>query len=250
VAPLVTTALVILLADLFVRSGLVLRREFVTFPELVQGLWTQVQTAAFWHAIGATMETWAIGLGLAIAIAIPLGILIGTTPPVYHSLRFVIDFLRPIPSIALIPLFIIVFGVTLRLNVYLVTIASFWPLLFQTMYGVQDVDPVARDTARAYGLGPTMRFFFVYVPGATPYIATGLRLAASYALLTAIGAELIVGGIPGIGSLIFRAQQSGNAQAQWALIVASGLIGLGIAFCFSWLEKRTLRWHPSQRGEL
>src|SRR5262249_36879676 len=158
------------------------------------------------------------------------------------------DFLRPIPSIALIPLFIIVFGVTLRLNVYLVMIASFWPLLFQTMYGVQDVDPVARDTARAYGLGPVMRSFFVFVPGATPYIATGLRLAASYALLTAIGAELIVGGIPGIGALIFRAQQSGNAQAQWALIVASGLIGLGIAFCFSWLEKRTLRWHPSQRG--
>lgn len=248
VAPVATTIVVFVLADLTVRSGLVLRRAFVTLPELAHGLYQQVQTGAYWHAIGLTMEGWALGLGLAIVLAIPVGIAIGTTPVVYHSLRFVIDFLRPIPSIALIPLFIIIFGITLRLKIYLIAIGAFWPLLFQTMYGVQDVDPVARDTARAYGLGPVMRFVFVFVPGATPYIATGLRISATYALLTAVGTELLVG-VPGIGAQIFRTQQSGQTEAEYALIVSSGLIGLLISFLFTRLERVTLRWHPSQREE-
>jgi ABC-type nitrate/sulfonate/bicarbonate transport system permease component len=247
-APVATTIVVIVLFDLTVRSGLVLRRAFVTVPELVQGLYDEVQTGSFWHAVGLTMEGWAFGLGLAIVVAIPVGIAIGTTPAVYHSLRFVIDFLRPIPSIALIPLFIIIFGITLRLKIYLIAIGAFWPLLFQTMYGVQDVDPVARDTARAYGLNPVMRFIFVFVPGATPYIATGLRISATYALLTAVGTELLVG-VPGIGAEIFTAQQSGHTKAMYALIVASGLIGLLISYLFTRLERVTLRWHPSQRGE-
>jgi ABC-type nitrate/sulfonate/bicarbonate transport system permease component len=246
--PLVTSIVLVAAADLVVRSGLVLRRAFVTVPELARALWHELGSGAYWHAIGLTMEGWALGLGLAIVIAIPLGIAIGTSPFVYHALRFVIDFLRPIPSIALIPLFIIIFGITLRLKVYLVAIGAFWPLLFQTMYGVQDVDPVARETARAYGLGPLMRFGFVFIPGATPYIATGLRLSATYALLTAVGSELLVG-LPGIGAAIFRAQQSGHPQQAWALIVSSGIIGLGIAFCFTRLERATLRWHPAQREE-
>jgi ABC-type nitrate/sulfonate/bicarbonate transport system permease component len=249
IAPVVTTAVVILLADLIVRFGLVFRGAFVTVPQVSQGVWDEVQSSAFWHAVWLTMEGWALGLGLAIVIAIPLGIVVGTTPSVYHSLRFVIDFLRPIPSIALIPLFIIIFGITLNLKVYLVAIAAFWPLLFQTIYGVQDVDPIARETARAYRLNGLMIFGFVLVPGATPYIATGLRLAATYALLTAIGSELLVG-VPGIGTLIFRSQQAGDTKAVWALIVASGLIGLAITFAFTWIEKRALRWHPSQREEI
>src|SRR2546423_7661902 len=154
VAPTATTIGVIVLGDVVVRSGLVLRRAFVTPGQLAKALYEQVQMADYWTAIWNTMDGWALGLGLAIVIAIPLGILVGTTPWIYHSLRLVIDFLRPIPSIALIPLFIIIFGVNLRLKVYLITIGAFWPLFFQTMYGVQDVDPVARDTARAYGLNP------------------------------------------------------------------------------------------------
>jgi ABC-type nitrate/sulfonate/bicarbonate transport system permease component len=247
-APTATTFAVIALADVVVRSGLVLRRAFVTPGELVQALYDQVQTAAYWTAVWNTMEGWALGLGLAIVVAIPVGILVGTTPWVYHSLRLVIDFLRPIPSIALIPLFIIIFGVNLHLKVYLIAIGAFWPLFFQTMYGVQDVDPVARDTARAYGLNPFWRFTFISLPGATPYIATGLRISATYALLTSVGSELLVG-LPGLGFRIYKMQYAGDTGGMYALIATSGIIGLTIAFLFNRLERITLKWHPSQQSE-
>lgn len=246
--PLGATLLVIGIAELIVRSGLVLRRAFVTLPELLSALYGQVQTSAYWHAVLDTMEGWALGLGFAIVVAIPVGILVGTTRPLYHSLRLVIDFLRPIPSIAVIPLFIIIFGINLQLKTFLIAIAAFWPLFFQTMYGVQDVDPVARDTSRAYGLSPLMRFVFVSVPGATPYIATGLRISATYALLTSVGSELIVG-LPGLGFNIFKAQYAGKVDEMYALITTSGIVGLMITFFFNRLERVTLKWHPSQRVE-
>ena len=245
-APAVTTLLVIVIADLVVRSGLLVRQAFSTPPEIVRALYDQVQTRTYWLAVWDTMEGWALGLGLAILVGIPLGILVGTTMTVYRSLRLVIDFLRPIPSIAVIPLFIIIFGITLELKVYLIAIGAFWPLFFQTMYGVQDVDPVARDTARAYGLKRGMRFFYISLPGATPYIATGLRIAAVLALLTSVGSELIVG-LPGLGFRIFKAQYAGQTSTMYALITTSGLIGLLITFCFNRLERVTLKWHPSQR---
>jgi ABC-type nitrate/sulfonate/bicarbonate transport system permease component len=248
VAPVATTIAVIVLFDLVVRSGLVLRRAFATPPEIARAMYHLAQTRDYWVAIWDTMEGWGIGLGLAIVVAIPVGIIVGTTPWLYRTLRLVIDFLRPIPSVGLIPLFIVIFGITLSLKVYLVAIAAFWPLFFQTMYGVQDVDPVAKDTARAYGLNPVLRFVFISVPGATPYIATGLRLAATYALLTSVASELIVG-LPGLGFRIYKAQYAGQVQQMYGLMVTSGLIGLLVTFCFNRLERVTLKWHPSQRAD-
>jgi ABC-type nitrate/sulfonate/bicarbonate transport system permease component len=248
VAPTITTIGVLILADFVVRSGLLLRRAFSTPPEIATALYHQFQSQLYWAAVWDTLEGWALGLGLAIVFAVPFGILIGTTSWAYHSTRLVVDFLRPIPSIAVIPLFIIMFGVTLNLKVYLVAIGAFWPLFFQTMYGVQDVDPVARDTARAYGLNGLWRFGYISLPGATPYIATGLRISATIALLTAIGTELIVG-LPGIGFRIFKAQYAGETATMYALIATSGLLGLLITVLFNRLERVTLKWHPSQRSE-
>ena len=90
-----------------------------------------------------------IGLGLAVALGVPAGILIGSSRWAYRALRVPIEFLRPIPSVALIPLAVLVYGTGLESKVFLATFACFWPMLIQTIYGVQDVDPVATDTARA-----------------------------------------------------------------------------------------------------
>jgi ABC-type nitrate/sulfonate/bicarbonate transport system permease component len=128
---------------------------------------------------------------------------------------------------------------------YIVALAAFWPLFFQTVYGVQDVDPVARDTARVYRLNRAMRFAFVSLPGATPYIATGLRISGSVALLLAVGTEMVVG-VPGIGFNIYQAQYASAYPRLYALVVMSGLIGVVIAIAFARLERLTLKWHPMQ----
>ena len=135
-----------------------------------------------------------------------------------------IEFLRPIPSVALIPLAVLIYGQGLESKVFLVAFASFWPLLIQTIYGVQDVDPVATDTARSFGLGRLERMWRITVPSAVPYIATGIRISSAVALILAVTAELVIGAA-GLGREINVARSGGNLDAMYALIVATGLLG-------------------------
>lgn len=247
--PIAGTLAFFAIIELVVRAGWVIEQALPPPTQMAGALYDVGQTGTFWSSVARTLEGWAFGLGLAIVVAIPAGLIVGTNRWLYRSLRFVIDFLRPIPSVALIPLFILIFGINLQLKAYLVALGAFWPLFFQTTYGVQDVDPIARDTAHAYRLNRVFRFVFVSLPGATPYIATGLRISASIALLLAVGTEMVVG-LPGLGRDIFKAQYAGDAPRTYALIVASGLLGIMIALAFTRLERRTLRWHPSQRREM
>lgn len=245
---MIATVLLVAGVQLLVVTGVVDERVFPRPTSIGSELWNYVQEGSFWESVLRTLEGWALGLGLAILLAVPLGIAIGSSAPAYRSVRFVVDFVRPIPSIALLPLFILLFGIGMSLKTYLVALGCFFPLFFQTMYGVQSVDPIALETARAYRLGPVMRFAFVSLPGATPMIATGLRISASIALLLAVGTEMVVG-VPGIGYDIYRAQYAGQRPAAFALIAASGVLGVLMAIGFNRLERVTLRWHPSQRRE-
>ena len=97
----------------------------------------------------------------------------------------------------------------------------------QTLYGVQDVDPVATDTARSFGFSRAQRLLRVTLPSAVPYIATGLRIASAVALILAVTAELVIGA-PGLGREINLARQGGNVELMYALIIATGLLGLAL----------------------
>jgi len=114
---------------------------------------------------------------------------------------------------------------------------------------VQDVDPVADETARSYGLGWWYRIRYVLWPTALPYVFTGVRLAAAVALVLAITAELVIGA-PGLGKEIAVAQASNAIPALYALIVVTGLLGVCINLLARAAERRLLRWHQSVRGEL
>ena len=199
--------------------------------------------------LGATTHTlqgWAIGLALAALIAIPSGIVIGSSRLLYHALRAVIEFLRPIPSVALIPLAVLIYGSGLESKVFLATFAATWPLLMQTLYGVQDVDPVATDTARSFGFGRARRLLWVTLPSAIPYIATGIRISAAVALILCVTAELVIGA-SGLGREINLARQGGAVDLMYALIIATGVLGWAMNAVFTRGERRVLHWHPSAR---
>ncbi len=114
------------------------------------------------------------------------------------------------------------------------------------MYGVRDVDPVAIDTARSFGLGWLERLYRITLPSSVPYIATGLRISSTVSLILAFTAELFMG-IPGLGQLMNFAQSYGLNNQLYALAIATGCLGIAIHIVFSALERRALRWHPSQR---
>ena len=108
-----------------------------------------------------------------------------------------IEFLRPIPSVALIPLVVVLYGVTITSTLVLVVYASFWQVLIQVLHGVADVDPVARDTAYAYHLGFRHRVRYVVWPTTLPYAVTGIRLATAVALILTITGETGSGNLLG-----------------------------------------------------
>jgi ABC-type nitrate/sulfonate/bicarbonate transport system permease component len=155
--------------------------------------------------------------------------------------------MRPVPSVALVPLAVLVFGLGITTKVFLVVFAATWPLLLQTIYGVQDVDPVAMDTMRSFGLGRLRRLVVVTLPSASPYVATGLRLSSSVALILAVTAELVVGS-PGLGSQITAAENGNSTALVYALIVATGALGWALSFGIRQAEARALAWHPAYRA--
>jgi ABC-type nitrate/sulfonate/bicarbonate transport system permease component len=246
-APIAAVALLLVLWELVVQAGLVSETSIPPASGALGELVTQLGESAFWSAVGSTLEGWALGLGIAVALGIPLGLLIGSSRWTYRALRAPIEFLRPIPSVALIPLAVLIYGQGLESKVFLAAFASFWPMLIQTIYGVQDVDPVATDTARSFGLGRLERMWRITVPSAVPYIATGIRISSAVALILAVTAELVIGAA-GLGREINVARSGGNLDVMYALIVATGLLGWLLNLTTTAGERRVLHWHPSQRG--
>ena len=141
------------------------------------------------------------------------------------------------------------FGTEIESSLLLVVYASFWQVLIQVLYGVQDVDPVADQTARSYRLGVWARIRYVVWPTALPYVMTGVRLAAAVALVLAITAELVIGA-PGLGQRIGVAQSSSAAPLMYALVVVTGVLGVLVNLGARAAERRLLSWHQSVRGEL
>ncbi|HET7783975.1 MAG TPA: ABC transporter permease, partial [Arthrobacter sp.] len=235
--------------ELIPRLGLIDERFLPPASEVVAALVVDFGLTAFWVAVGETMKAWFLGLLIAVAAAVLLGFIIGSSGFLRKATNSTIEFLRPIPSVALIPLAVLLFGVKIESSLLLIVYASFWQVLIQVLYGVADVDMVANNTAKTYGLGRMARIRYVVFPTALPYLMTGVRLAAAVALVLAITAELVIGS-PGLGREIALAQSGGAISGMYALVLATGLIGVLINMVMRQIEKRILAWHSSVRSEV
>lgn len=204
---------------------------------------------SFWGAVRRTMTGWGVGLMIATLAALVLGMVIGSSRFLREFTHSTIEFLRPIPSVALIPLAVLLYGTSLRSTLLLVVYAAFWQILIQVLYGVADVDPVANDTARSFGMRRLSRIRHVVWPTALPYVMTGLRLGAAVALILAVTAELVIGG-GGLGQRIALTQSGGAYPQMYALVLATGMIGVAINLLMRRVERRVLSWHISVRGEV
>jgi ABC-type nitrate/sulfonate/bicarbonate transport system permease component len=238
----------ITVAEVLPRVGLVNPQYLPPFSEIIPALFERVQTSAFWQALLDTLVTWATGVSIAFVAGVVVGVVIGSIGVLREATASTIEFLRPIPSVALIPLAVIMFGPGRESTVFLIIFSSFWMVIIQVLAGVQDVDPVARDTARSYRFRLWTVGLKVVWPTTLPYAITGFRLAATVALLLTITGELIIGS-PGLGSLLSLAQQSGQVAGMYALALVCSLLALVVNLGLRLLERRVLHWHPSVRSE-
>ncbi|MFG2777067.1 ABC transporter permease [Streptomyces prunicolor] len=231
------------------RAGIV-RRSYL--PPASEVLARAVELAGdhtFLDDVAVTLRAWALGLAIACAIAIPLGLLLGSVPVVDDAVRAVIEFLRPLPSVALIPLVSLLLGAGTETEVTLITYASIWPILFNTVYGLGETDPLAKDTLRAFGFGRLSILLRVELPATAPFIVAGLRISAATALVLATATELLSGFGQGLGIFIAQAQLATDGTRDvLAGVVWAGALGLVINGVLVRLERLAFPWRAGARG--
>ncbi|WP_136706773.1 ABC transporter permease [Agromyces sp. H66] len=235
--------------EIAARVGLVDPRFLPPPSEVLPRLLEIATIAPFWIAVGDTLVQWGLGLAIALVLASVTGVVIGLSPFLRRATSSTVEFLRPVPSVALIPLAVLLFGVRIEASLLLIVYAAFWQIFIQVLYGVADVDKIAMDTGQSYGFSTWQRIRDIVFPTTLPYLMTGIRLAAAVALILAITAQLIIG-TPGLGLEIARAQNAGLYTTMYALVLATGFLGVLINFGARFLERALLSWHHSVRGEI
>ncbi len=235
--------------QLLTATGALNRASFPTMWSTLRALGDQLTTSGFWTTIGQTVEGWALGLALGGTAAVLVGSAIGLSRLASRSTAPVIEFLKAVPSIAILPLAIVVLGTHLQMKLTLVGYAVFFPLVIQVVYGVRALDPTVADTATTLQVRGLRRFLVVVLPSAAPFIATGLRISAATALILEIVAELI-GGAPGLGQRILLAENAGPTMfpLMYAFVLVTGILGIVLTGMFTLGERRVLHWHESQRN--
>jgi NitT/TauT family transport system permease protein len=246
IEPLVCIIAALAIWEIISATGLVYKATLPPPTSVARALVTDIHQGSLWASVWQTVKAWLLGMAIVLAIALPVGALIGSSRPLSRLSLATLEFLRAIPPIAALPILVLLYGIGFKLTVVLVVLGALWPLLIQTMYGVQDVDPVTRETARVYGLGRVRIFRLVVVPSAAPYVATGLRLSGVTGMILAIAATLLIGG-KGLGAAIAEAQQTGQIPEMYDRIFIAGLLGVVVTLVLHGLERRFLHWHPSAR---
>jgi ABC-type nitrate/sulfonate/bicarbonate transport system permease component len=229
-------------------TGPMADKPFATVPQILVQLSEFAQDPGFWGSLGETTKVAVLGLLLAIVVGVLLGVVVGQSDAAYRSSRVVVEVLKPIPPIVVLPLLVLLLGPTSEMSVWLVFLGSVFVLITQTAHGVHDVDPVALETARSFRLTRLQRMRRLVLPTALPFVATGVRIGASAALVIAIVSE-IIGGAPGLGKDLVLAQSSGDYPAIYALVAIFGMLGVLLNALLSKLERKVLFWHASVRTE-
>lgn len=184
------------------------------------------------------------GFGLALIVALPLGMLIGRVDLVRRFVEPMLQILRPVPVTAWLPLAMIIFGLGPRSAFFLVFLGAFYPILLNTVFGVRSVDPRLFEAAAMLGCQGPPQFFRVVLLAALPSIFTGLRLGLGFSWVVIVVGEMT--GVPtGLGAIIMEARQLSRTE-----IVICGMLVIGVFGFLSdqivmLLGRRLLAWSPS-----
>lgn len=236
--------LLAVVTEILARTGLVQARYLPPATSILGRLWDLLLTPSFLAQIGQTLRGAVLGLLLATPFGIVIGVLLGMSPLALSSTRVLVDLLRPIPAVAVVPLLVLTVGLGEQTIILTVALAAVWPILLNTVHGVQDVDGVALQTARVFGAGRLRRIATVVLPSSAPAIGAGLRISASLALVVTVATELIVGSGTGIGAFILNSSTvSFQASSVYAAVTMAGLLGLAVNSSAVALEKVCFPWH-------
>jgi ABC-type nitrate/sulfonate/bicarbonate transport system permease component len=189
-----------------------------------------------------TVRRFLEGYLLAAVIAVSAGVALGYFRFAHSLLEMLIEFLRPMPSVAIIPVAILLLGIGDLMIVAVTVYASVWPILVNTIDGVRRIERTLLDTGRTFGLDRRRMLWQIVFPAASPYIVTGLRISLSIALILVTTAEMIAGS-KGLGFFILDEERSLHSTNMYAGIIVVAVLGYVLNRLFIALEEQAMRWH-------
>jgi ABC-type nitrate/sulfonate/bicarbonate transport system permease component len=204
-------------------------------------------TAAFWNdvvpSIARALGGWMLG-GL---VGVAVGIAAGRSLWARGYIDPVVNYLRSIPKAALVPTFLIVFGANDVTRVVAIAVSTVWLVLLNTMQGVRALDPVMRDTGRAFRIPAWKQLTHIVIPAASPKIIAGLRVTLSLSLIVMLVSEWLLTD-SGLGYYLIDRQRNYDITEMWAAFLLLACIGYGLNTAFVMIERRLLRWHDAAHG--
>ena len=234
----------LLLYEAMARSGWFAAALVPTLPLVASTLWSMLADGTMaGHALNTLFRVFS-GLALAVAFGLVLGFLMARYRAVEQFFLPLVSALMPIPSLAWAPVFILWFGLGNTATILVVFYAATFPMVLNTWTGARAVNPLWLRAAGAMGAGGRAMFWKVVVPGASPFVITGLRLAFQRAWIAVVGAEMLAASAFGLGWVIFDAKEFLNADIMLASLAVIGAIGFVFErLVFGSLERSTvLRW--------
>jgi NitT/TauT family transport system permease protein len=227
--------------ELLPRTGLVDRVFLPPFSEIILAAQRLVLSGALAEHAAASILRSSSGLALAILIAVPAGLIIGSNRRIGEFIEPLLELFRNTAPLALLPVFTLILGIGETSKIAMVLYASAWPILLSTINGVRTVDPLLVKAARSMGLGSVRLFAKVILPASVPTIFTGIRLAAAHSILVLIAAEM-VGAKAGLGYFVSAAEFNFQIPEMYAGILSLALLGLLVNFALVRIEARLSMW--------
>jgi NitT/TauT family transport system permease protein len=226
------------------ESGIFPRALLPVLPKVAGTLLAMLADGSMLRHAASTLSRMLAGFALAVAVGLPLGILMGRVRGVEGFFLPLVSALMPIPSLAWVPVFILWFGLGDAMAVLVVCYAALFPMVLNAWSGVRSVNQLWLRAAGAMGADEAALFWKVMLPGAAPFIITGLRQAFQRSWIAVVGAEMITSSDWGLGWVIYDAKEFLNADVMLASLAVIGAIGFGFErLVFGSLERVTvLRW--------
>lgn len=248
----VATPVVLLLAwEVAALTGALDRRLFTPPSQILVRGWEMIVGGDLWIHIGATVARLAAGLVLGAVAGIVVGLLMGVWRPVRAALGPTFTALYALPKIAILPLLLLIFGLTETPKVLSVAISVFFVVQINTLAGIMQIDARILEAARAYRASGWRLFRYVLLPGATPSILTGLRVSAGMAVIVVTAVEFVASN-NGLGYLIWNSWQLFQPQTMFVGLITVSVIGALVTGLVIALERVVLPWRyaggPRRKG--
>ncbi|MBG6064837.1 ABC transporter permease [Micromonospora ureilytica] len=215
----------------------------LTIAEAFRDTWVG---PAFVEDVLPSLARLGLGVAASIVLGIAAGTVIGLTRWLRDLLEPLLEFLRAIPPPVLIPVVMLLLGITDTMKVVVIVSGAVWPILLNTIEGVRGTDSVMKETAESFQVSWWERLWFLVLPAASPRIMAGVRQALSVALILMVISEMFASS-SGLGYRIAYFQRNYLIAEMWSGIVLLGLVGVFLAVAFGLVERRVLRWYHGIR---